>query len=442
MTGIGTSSSWTSPHAEWKSKLERLQQNGHHIGVTNSPFFPKNLTEYLQHKTEYLDDRRRDISKRGARMIASSAADTDINVNHSKVIRFNKKEEGQLVLKDAGDKKAKEPFLTLGEPTVIWDPRYCTFPERREDQGAFGPLTRASWPDQNELKAEGENRLSAFGERRFPLPRRDALSGEAVIADYEAGRSVDELVPLKGENIPWYKRAVVALDGLDKLESTEKEIWSAVKTYNVAGPFSPVRSRLPSGRNTPLGKHGSPVRSPRRSQTNLRAKANFGGESHALGLGGMVANAFEGGYVEGSDGQYVGMMGDYFEQNGNATDMTGFLQPAGRHRGPAGNFTTSGDLGTFQMNGFRSSTGSPSTKGYAHVANRAVSGTRNKPARSKNVKGKPSKRTQSENRDAESEVGGEIIGGGNKGTDEFQGLEGTERELIEQVFDRIFEEED
>src|SRR5271155_2923285 len=52
----GNSASWSSPHSTHTQQLVRLQNSATHIGVFHSPFFPKNMTEYLSHRTGYADD--------------------------------------------------------------------------------------------------------------------------------------------------------------------------------------------------------------------------------------------------------------------------------------------------------------------------------------------------------------------------------------------------
>jgi hypothetical protein len=451
-TGIGTSSSWTSPAAEWKSKLERLQQNGHHIGVTSSPFFPKDLNEYLRHTTEYLDERSKEIAKQGKRRIASNTTvdKTEIDVNHS-ADEFRKKEEGYMVVRnakqDAEDKKARKSFLTVGERTVIWNPLYSAVPENADDQAAFGIPTRASWPDQNELKAEGEHRLSTYGERRFPLPRRDVLSGEAVRADVAAGRTMDELVRLNGEKIPWCKREVIAWDGLDRLESTERELYSANKTYNITGPFSPARSRISSGRNTPTNRLTYSGNSSRRSPApGSRRVSDHNGRVDLQGVAGAGSvprfNTF-GRSLHGADqSQHPG---SDLENNGGHVEVP---LPGRSFSTPTNfgtNLMTNGEFGYLQIPGHAGENRSPSAQGYAHFASRAVSGGRGRTNHHKrNNKEKLCQEAQS-SKVVEDYFGiGTEFGeeGGYLECEAYDSSEYTDQGVIEKVFAYVFEEED
>jgi hypothetical protein len=451
--GVGNSSSWTSPAAELKGKLERLQQNGNHIGVTNSPFFPKDLSEYLTHTTEYLDQRGQEIARRGKQRADDNAREnkTEIDVNHS-APGFRKKRGGEIVVRSgqqaAEEKKAKRPFFTLGEKTMAWNPLYSALLDSAGNQAVFGIPTRAAWPDQNELKAEGEHRLSAFGERRFPLPRRDILSGEAVRADVEAGKSIDELVRLNGEKIPWFKREVIALDGLDRLDSAEKELCSINKTYNVSGPFSPARSRIPSGSNTPTNKQGPYGKPPRNTPTSGtgRGRSHSGGtDLHSSGGSNSVPgfNCFARKLPRADHSQYPS---SHFDHSGQHVEMPAATRAWATPTHLGGNPKGNGGSGYLQFPGHATETRSPSADGHAHVASRAVSGTRSRTSHYKSNKGKENLIQRAQSTHGSRDYFGNSVQSGEESgcvdPDLYDGSGNSDQDLVDKVFGHVFEKED
>jgi hypothetical protein len=49
----GSSSSWTSPSAARSNEFARLKQSALHLGLSESPFLPRNEREFEVHKREY-----------------------------------------------------------------------------------------------------------------------------------------------------------------------------------------------------------------------------------------------------------------------------------------------------------------------------------------------------------------------------------------------------
>lgn len=330
-----SSSSWTSPHAEKKGKLERLQNNAGHIGVLKSPLFPKNLQEYVDHELDWNVARLEKMQLKTEYKKEVQGIKEDINVDHST--------EGEVLFKNPalsttettpskvkGKKIAKKGFSTLAEETTIWKPEYTDLPEKRDPTPGASVVTRASWPEQNEFKAEGEHRLVAFGERRLPLPRKDEYSAEAVRAKFMTGTTIQELSQASGEDIAWYERATVEFKGLDKLKSTEKEKNSPMKTWSAVGAITPVKpTRNASGRNTPAkSNQNSPGRGTPKDGNETSPGDNLG-----LGVSGVHIPGFGtfggGGFQGMADPQYAEMMGGLWGQYGTQMAAQGISSPPG-----------------------------------------------------------------------------------------------------------------
>ncbi|KAG9234543.1 hypothetical protein BJ875DRAFT_441157 [Amylocarpus encephaloides] len=232
-----TSSSWTSPEAAKKAHLERLQANAGHIHVMESPFFPHNLSQYLEHERKWIEQNAEDMVSRLEKR-QGDKRDVAINLQHSNdpAVLFNKGE-----VKAGGAGKAARTIRTLAEDMEIWTLEYLD-KEQRRDTGTIGGFgIRACWPEQNELKAEGEHRQIVFGERRLPLPRKDEYSSESLKIQFQGNKNVSDIVRASGDDIAWYERAPIQLHGLDRLESTTKEFRSEEKTWTVKGSITPPR---------------------------------------------------------------------------------------------------------------------------------------------------------------------------------------------------------
>ncbi|KAH8687400.1 hypothetical protein BGZ60DRAFT_510104 [Tricladium varicosporioides] len=254
----GTSTSWTSPQAEKKAKLERLQNNASHIGILNSPYFPKSVAEYVAHETsiqvQKLSAEKQKLAHQMEilRLQKEENLLNEVNVTHSTsyvdMIPRGRKGKNQ---------KAKEVREYIGitqvlmEESTVWKKGYEQVPDKRDTGSIWGCTTRAAWPEQVELKAEGEYRLALYGERRLPLPRYDRFSPDAVRWKVEQGATVSELAEIKGDGIAWYERDAVQFEELDVLQTVERERISEIKTWNERGNIVPPRrSKGQSGRNS------------------------------------------------------------------------------------------------------------------------------------------------------------------------------------------------
>ncbi|CAG8959775.1 hypothetical protein HYFRA_00001682 [Hymenoscyphus fraxineus] len=360
MASSNSASSWTSSQTDKKNKLERLQNNAGHIGVLKSPFFPKNLSEFLDHEIDMNRARVAEMELKTEQKKETRGIKADINVDHST--------EGEVLFKNtspsatntaqskAKEKKvAKKGFSTLLEETTIWKPEYTDLPEKRDPNGT-SIVTRAAWPDQNELKAEGEYRLMAFGERRLPLPRKDMYSPDAVRAKVGAGATCKELAQHTGEEIAWYERETIEYTGLDKLESIDKEKESPYKTWTARGSVTPIKPpRNASGRSTP-SQH-SPGRGSMRGGTQTAEN-----QVYIPGFGTFAGGGFQG----MADPQYNDMMGGLWNQFGTQMTAQGLTPPPGM--------------------------ASP-TPGFAASANRAVSGSSSRGGKPGGRHGKKSPKT-------------------------------------------------
>ncbi|KAH6682807.1 hypothetical protein B0J14DRAFT_132567 [Halenospora varia] len=279
----GTSTSWTSPQAEKKAKLERLQNNASHIGILNSPYFPKSVSEYVTHETEMkmlkLSSEKEKLAHQMEilRLQKEKNLLNEVNITHSTFPQdlFPKARKGKA-------QKAKDVREFVGltqvlmEESTVWKKGYEQVPDRREEGSIWGCTTRASWPEQGELKAEGEYRLAMFGERRLPLPRYDRFSPDAVRWKVDKGATIGELAEVKGDGIAWYERDVVQFEELDVLQTVERERMSEIRTWNERGNIVPPRrNRGQSGSN-------SANRSGRASRANTPSRGTSPHGSMAL----------------------------------------------------------------------------------------------------------------------------------------------------------------
>lgn len=330
----GNSTSWVSKESAVKDKYERIQKNAGHLQLLSSPAMPKTLNEYLGHLESQQwalieedkatikwreDDKRR---RRGEILVMEEedgstrwmAAEDDLDALKTKWAK-----RGELVLMKEHD----TPGLRMVEigKTLILGEGYKTELLKRKDVGKYdrylpsvqvdgqgwsgqapevnraemgclldpekgsrlyvGETTiwgsnstgrpTAAWPEQNELKAEGEFRASVYGERRLPLPRLDRYSAMAFKDKIDEGAVAEDLLKLKGGDIPWYQRQHVNFEGLDRSECIEREIHSTKRLWDHEGVDPPVRhhshhrgaskgrfSHGSRGTNSPMSGDGSP----------------------------------------------------------------------------------------------------------------------------------------------------------------------------------------
>lgn len=192
-----------------------------------------------------------------------------------------------------------QPGLTpvLGAKTSIWAGDEHLKPEGKRD-----PKTeehRAAWPELSEMKAEGQYRKEAGKDRRLPLPRKDLLNREAVIAaigdtkgltQEEIDDKVEALTKRTGDDIPWQDREVIRLEGFDRLESASKERREDEKRR---------RMKLP-------------IPGPHSTNTGGQMGMNAGGMGAQMGPGGGMGNEGRGGANIGGQmgmGPQMGGMG-------------------------------------------------------------------------------------------------------------------------------------
>jgi len=273
----GSSTSWVSSATGLRDKYERLTKNAGHFNLLASPFFPQNVGEYANHltdvkrekiereqaKIEYKLEEREKAKKRpdvveievlveeqdGLLGCRTVGLEKGWSAAYDKYIALDTKDEHMSTANPAEEFHALEPmrmrverehFVTVvddrtgdqrTEESVIWKEKYLG-------------VRRAAWPEQNELKAEGEMRLRAGGERRMPLPRLAQYTKDAYVHKFQNGATAEELRQAKGDDILWYEREPVSFGGVDLLDCIATERDSNEKIWDHTGLLS--QSRWPA----------------------------------------------------------------------------------------------------------------------------------------------------------------------------------------------------
>ncbi|KAL8734716.1 MAG: hypothetical protein Q9181_003105 [Wetmoreana brouardii] len=140
------SRTWVSPRIREKDEWKRINDGIHAMNLNHpdhSPFVPKSFEEYLQHKAEFLNDRKREMqAKWQERYFAATAID--------------KRVAPALDGKSVNDGRS----AVLAMETV-----WCPWDEPTENH------PQAPWPHKEEMREEGDERhTSQFG-RFLALPR-------------------------------------------------------------------------------------------------------------------------------------------------------------------------------------------------------------------------------------------------------------------------------
>lgn len=277
----GSSRSWVSGPSALKDKFDRIQKNASHLGLLNSNVFPQTVGEYARHLAEVkqegivaeqkkigrmLQERReaslrekRDLlvlgrygvevlerdgageSESGGKYQASKNTGDGVESAFTTGVWSTETPNGR---RDERSDFSKGDISLPVDETTLWHPSY---EQRPEKNGGSRHLSRAAWPDQNELKAEGEMRARIFGERRLPLPRLYRFSEDAFANRFEKGATLEELENVKGEDIPWFERDLVNFTGLDILESIERERVSQARTWTHEGVSTPTMDQSYGG---------------------------------------------------------------------------------------------------------------------------------------------------------------------------------------------------
>jgi hypothetical protein len=147
----GNSSSWSSARTIEGARLVRLQNLALHLGILNSPYFPKNISEYMWHMREmhtyWLGAQRQRVQNR----IDGIGHRVGMFLN-GKVLEFPR-------LDWMGSEQEKVWPLGRHPPQV--DPQ-------------------EAWPTNAESKVMGDTRAKAGLERRLPAPTRKLDGNEAA----------------------------------------------------------------------------------------------------------------------------------------------------------------------------------------------------------------------------------------------------------------------
>ncbi|KAI4177416.1 MAG: hypothetical protein LQ343_000397 [Gyalolechia ehrenbergii] len=139
------SRTWVSPRIRERDEWKRVNEGLHTMNLNHpdhSPFVPKSFDEYLQHKADFLNDRKQEMqAKCGAAAVANGPV--------------GKALEG-IYPGDGGDGRG----AVLAEETI-----WCPWDEPTEHH------PQAPWPCKEEMREEGDERhTSQFG-RFMALPR-------------------------------------------------------------------------------------------------------------------------------------------------------------------------------------------------------------------------------------------------------------------------------
>ncbi|KAL8765614.1 MAG: hypothetical protein Q9203_006559 [Teloschistes exilis] len=136
------SRTWVSPHIREKDEWKRVNSGIHSMNLNHtdhSPFIPKSFDEFLQHKADYLSDRKKAMQAKytttvsGDRLIEQAFGGISFNDGRGAILAFE----------------------TIWCP---WDEPTANHP-------------RAPWPHREEMREEGDERhTSQFG-RFLALPR-------------------------------------------------------------------------------------------------------------------------------------------------------------------------------------------------------------------------------------------------------------------------------
>ena len=177
--------------------------------MVNSPYFPRTVQEYGDHKAKYLDD----IKAEATRKIRNFSAASDA-VRSSLDERELKGEEKRRELLKMKVGKLMKPLEFAGTAVLaersIWGV---------EVDGATKDVRQESmvWPTREEMKYEGEQRARQGIERRLPLPRENRLKeiDRSEMMNGGAGEEVERMEC--GEMaIPWRMRKFAGFEAFDR----------------------------------------------------------------------------------------------------------------------------------------------------------------------------------------------------------------------------------
>ncbi|KAL8707040.1 MAG: hypothetical protein Q9225_007861 [Loekoesia sp. 1 TL-2023] len=139
------SRTWVSPRIREREEWKRVNEGLHAMNLNHpdhSPFVPKSFDEYLQHKADFLNDRKKEMqAKYGAVAVGTKRVGPAL---------------GGIYPGDGGDGRG----AALAEETM-----WCPWDVSTEEH------PQAPWPCEEEMREEGDERhTSQFG-RFLALPR-------------------------------------------------------------------------------------------------------------------------------------------------------------------------------------------------------------------------------------------------------------------------------
>ncbi|KAI4241798.1 MAG: hypothetical protein L6R40_004344 [Gallowayella cf. fulva] len=140
------SRTWVSPRLREKDEWKRIHEGLHALNLNqpdHSPYTPKSFDDYLQHKHDHLNDRKRDIEDK-----CLASASTPASTHHPL--------DPAIAGKSYND--ARATVLALETIWCPWDAPTSSHPQ-------------PPWPAKEEMREEGDERhTSQFG-RFLALPR-------------------------------------------------------------------------------------------------------------------------------------------------------------------------------------------------------------------------------------------------------------------------------
>lgn len=203
----GNSSTWHSQGNSAVTKLQRLHGIGSHIGVTNSPFFPKSVQEHHAHQMLYQADQTFEQRKLLENRIAEAAAITSSLTG--------------LKGEDKDRERARLKVKKLMGGIGMWENAggSTTVLSKKSIWTAGAEETSVCWPTREECKYEGEQQARQGLPRKLPLPKENKLK-EIDRSEMMCSGQAEEVAKMeRGERVmPWRTKEVSKVEKFDETE--------------------------------------------------------------------------------------------------------------------------------------------------------------------------------------------------------------------------------
>ena len=199
-TAAGNSSSWSSPRTLEGARLVRLQGMANHLGLSRSPYFPKNIGQYSTHLHDFHNDRFRAETERMKERIACMKTLDE----WGKPFKYAQFLNGKVLeFKRIDAKGAKRER--------VWP--YGTTRQGEEPERNIG------WPSAVEAKFDGEYRAKKGLKRQLPVPKRK-VDEETAVRLMNMGMMVEtamELLYAPDDEVDAMLKAALDEYGMDEL---------------------------------------------------------------------------------------------------------------------------------------------------------------------------------------------------------------------------------